>query len=65
MRKPNNDLGQIVKFSLLSFLVGVVFGVASYDLAVDNNAIRAKCNSVSGNYGGGKCFINGVEIDNN
>lgn len=48
-----------------SFILGMVFGVASYDLAVDNNAVKAKCNSVNGHYGGGKCFINGVEIDNN
>lgn len=54
----------IVTTVVSSFLVGAVFGVASYDLATDNNAIRAKCNSVSGHYGGGKCFIGGLEVDN-
>ena len=60
----SNQLSPIIKFALISFLAGCVFGVISYDLAVDNNAIRAKCNSVNGNYGGGKCFLNGKEIDN-
>lgn len=54
----------IVTTVVSSFLVGVVFGVFSYNSVTDNNAIRAKCNSVGGHYGGGKCFIGGVEIDN-
>jgi Na+-translocating ferredoxin:NAD+ oxidoreductase RNF subunit RnfB len=47
-----------------SFIFGMVFGVASYSLAVDSETVRAKCNSVNGHYGGGKCFINGVGIYN-
>lgn len=47
-----------------SFILGMVFGVASYGFAVNSETVKAKCNSVNGNYGGGKCFINGVEIDN-
>ena len=47
------------------FIFGMVFGVASYSFAVNSETVRAKCNSVNGHYGGGKCFINGVEIENN
>lgn len=56
-----NNSTFIVTTVVSSFLFGVVFGVFSYNLANDNNATRAKRNSVGGHYGGGKCFIGGLE----
>lgn len=47
-----------------SFIFGMVFGVVTYNLTVNSETVKAKCKSVDGHYGGGKCFINGVEIDN-
>ena len=48
-----------------AFVCGLSAGEARRDernLKYDADIALAKCKSISGYYGGGKCFINGVEL---
>lgn len=49
-------------FSSLS--IGLLAGFKlGFDFC-DTTYSRAKCESMGGVYGGGKCFVNGFEVDN-
>ncbi|ADM26676.1 hypothetical protein [Pseudoalteromonas phage H105/1] len=47
----------------LSFIFGLLAGAVIYDLGFDNSALKARCESVNGSYGGRKCYKKGVEIN--
>lgn len=47
---------------IMGFGSGVVLGLMIGIEASRNNEIHAKCRSVGGQYGGSKCFLNGVEV---
>ena len=47
-----------------AFILGLVSGVVMHDFAVTNSSIAAKCKSIGGIYGGGKCYDKGVEVTN-
>lgn len=47
-----------------TFILGLFSGFVMYDFAATNSSLAAKCKSVDGNYGGGKCYKKGVEVTN-
>jgi len=46
---------------VLTFLFGVFCGFMVADALSWRVSSKAKCDSVGGNYGGGRCYLNGVE----
>lgn len=49
---------------VLAFLFGVICGFMVSDALSWRASLKAKCDSVSGNYGGGRCYVSGVELLN-
>ena len=43
-------------------VVGFLFGVFTGIEMQGNSAVKAKCTSLNGSYGGGRCYKNGKEI---
>ena len=50
--------GLFLLFAICSilFLISIIFEISGVE--------SARCESMGGVYGGGKCFVNGFEVDN-
>lgn len=49
---------------VLMFLFGAFCGFMISDTLSWRASLKAKCDSVSGRYGGGRCYVSGVEVLN-
>ena len=46
-------------------VIGLIYALFSYRQSIPvTERAEAKCESMGGVYGGGKCFVNGFEVDN-